>query len=78
MLVMKGSERMGHRKPLYTSPALPPGWVAVPVEAAPEQLRAAQLRSELGGYACSNLAGAYDMLAELYAAMLEAAPKVTP
>lgn len=36
-----------------------------------EMLRAAQLRTELGAYACANLSGAYDLLRELFAVMAE-------
>lgn len=46
---------------------------AVP-EVTPEMLRAAQLNSELGAYACSNLAGAYGCITELFNVMLSAAP----
>ena len=47
---------------------------AVP-EVTPEMLRAAQLNSELGAYACSNWSGAYDCITELFNVMLSAAPK---
>lgn len=41
------------------SPVTPDGWVMVPKELTPEMMRAVQIRSELGGYATSNLSGAY-------------------
>ncbi|KXL65546.1 hypothetical protein AUS22_28155 [Escherichia coli] len=43
------------------SPVTPDGWVMVPKELTPEMMRAVQIRSELGGYATSNLSGAYNM-----------------
>lgn len=54
---------------------LPEGWVAVPLEMTPSQMRAIQLRSEAGGYITSNLSGAYSLLAELWEVALAAAPK---
>ena len=36
----------------------------------PEMLRAAQVRSELGAYACSELSGAYSLIAEIYTVMV--------
>lgn len=41
----------------------------------PEMLRKAQLSTELGTYATSNLAGAYDLITELYQAMFDQAVK---
>jgi hypothetical protein len=38
-------------------------------------LRAAQLKSELGAYATSNLSGAYDLISELYYVMRAEASK---
>ncbi|EPZ0318045.1 DUF551 domain-containing protein [Kluyvera cryocrescens] len=55
--------------------AMPDGWVAVPVEMTPSQMRAIQLRSEVGGYITSNLTGAYSLLSELWEVALAAAPK---
>ncbi|EHY5639468.1 hypothetical protein K4J29_004572 [Escherichia coli] len=46
------------------SPVTPDGWVMVPKELTPEMMRAVQIRSELGGYATSNLSGAYNMFSE--------------
>ena len=38
----------------------------------PEMLRAAQLNTELGSYACCKLAGGYELITELYNVMREA------
>ncbi|HCX5186901.1 TPA: hypothetical protein OZT99_000771 [Escherichia coli] len=54
---------------------LPEGWVVIPVEMTPSQMRAIQLRSEAGGYITSNLTDAYSLLAELWEVALAAAPK---
>ncbi|ELL2831486.1 DUF551 domain-containing protein [Escherichia coli] len=65
--------------PLYTAqpvPVIPDGWVMVPKELAPEMMRAVQIRSELGGYATSNLSGAYNMFSEFWNVAVSAAPKV--
>ncbi len=56
-------------------PAVPEGYALVPVEMTPSQMRAIQLRSEVGGYITSNLSGAYSLLAELWEVALAAAPK---
>lgn len=43
-----------------------------------EMLRAAQLKSELGAYATSNLSGAYDLISELYYVMRAEAGRAEP
>ena len=58
------------------SPGTPDGWVMVPKELTPEMMRAVQIRSELGGYATSNLSGAYNMFSEFWNVAVSAAPKV--
>ena len=58
------------------SPGTPDGWVMVPKELTPEMMRAVQIRSELGGYATSNLSGAYNMFSEFWNIAVSAAPKV--
>ncbi|EIF0742710.1 hypothetical protein LFP95_003736 [Escherichia coli] len=58
------------------SPVTPDGWVMVPKELTPEMMRAVQIRSELGGYATSNLSGAYNMFSEFWNVTVSAAPKV--
>ncbi|MBL7315739.1 hypothetical protein IL404_01155 [Escherichia coli] len=58
------------------SPVIPDGWVMVPKELPPEMMRAVQIRSELGGYATSNLSGAYNMFSEFWNVAVSAAPKV--
>lgn len=55
------------------SPATPEGWVMVPKEMTPEMMRAVQIKSELGGYAASELSGAYDMFAEFWDVAVSAA-----
>ena len=65
--------------PLYTAkpvPVTPDGWVMVPKALTPEMMRAVQIRSELGGYATSNLSGAYNMFSEFWNVAVSAAPKV--
>lgn len=65
--------------PLYTAKPVPvtqDGWVMVPKELTPEMMRAVQIRSELGGYATSNLSGAYNMFSEFWNVAVSAAPKV--
>lgn len=42
------------------------GWVAVPVDMTPEQMRAVQIKSELGAYAAANLSGAYSLFREFW------------
>nr|WP_130078298.1 ead/Ea22-like family protein [Escherichia coli] len=58
------------------SPVTPDGWVIVPKELTPEMMRAVQIRSELGGYATSNLSGAYNMFSEFWNVAVSSAPKV--
>ena len=58
------------------TPVTPDGWVIVPKELTPEMMRAVQIRSELGGYATSNLSGAYNMFSEFWNVAVSAAPKV--
>lgn len=58
------------------SPGIPDGWVMVPKELTQEMMRAVQIRSELGGYATSNLSGAYNMFSEFWNVAVSAAPKV--
>ncbi len=62
--------------PSGNSPVTPDGWVMVPKELTPEMMRAVQIRSELGGYATSNLSGAYNMFSEFWNVAVSAAPKV--
>ena len=60
----------------FNSPVIPDGWVMVPKELTPEMMRAVHIRSELGGYATSNLSGAYNMFSEFWNVAVSAAPKV--
>lgn len=72
----KDGEPRLHIKEPGNSPVTPDGWVMVPKELTPEMMRAVQIRSELGGYATSNLSGAYNMFSEFWNVAVSAAPKV--
>ncbi len=72
----KDGEPRLHIKEPVNSPVTPDGWVMVPKELTPEMMRAVQIRSELGGYATSNLSGAYNMFSEFWNVAVSAAPKV--
>ncbi|HDT4656032.1 TPA: DUF550 domain-containing protein [Escherichia coli] len=72
----KDGEPRLHIKEPGNSPVIPDGWVMVPKELTPEMMRAVQIRSELGGYATSNLSGAYNMFFEFWNVAVSAAPKV--
>ncbi len=72
----KDGEPRLHIKEPGNSPVTPDGWVIVPKELTPEMMRAVQIRSELGGYATSNLSGAYNMFSEFWNVAVSAAPKV--
>ncbi len=63
---------------LYTAPPAPvvlDSYVLVPVDMAPEMMRAVQLNSELGGYAAANLSGAYSLFREFWDVAIAAAPQ---
>ena len=51
------------------------GWVLVPVDMTPEQMRAVQLKSELGSYAAANLSGAYSLFREFWDVAIAASPQ---
>lgn len=72
----KDGEPRLHIKEPGNSPVIPDGWVMVPKELTPEMMRAVQIRSELGGYATSNLSGAYNMFSEFWNVAVSAAPKM--
>ncbi len=72
----KDGEPRLHIKEPGNSPVIQDGWVMVPKELTPEMMRAVQIRSELGGYATSNLSGAYNMFSEFWNVAVSAAPKV--
>lgn len=57
------------------SPVVTDGWVMVPVDMTPEQMRAVQLNSELGAYAAANLTGAYSLFREFWDVAIAAAPQ---
>ncbi len=68
----------GRGVPLYAAPpapVVPDGYALVPVDMAPEMMRAVQLNSELGGYAAANLSGAYSLFREFLAVACRAAGK---
>ncbi len=54
---------------------IPDGWVMVPVDMTPEQMRAVQIKSELGSYAAANLSGAYALFREFWDVSVAAAPQ---
>jgi hypothetical protein len=57
------------------SPVIPGGWVVVPVDMTPEQMRAVQFESELGSYAAANLSGAYSLFREFWDVAVAATPQ---
>lgn len=57
------------------SPVIPDGWKLVPVDMTPEQMRAVQLKSNLGSYATANLSGAYALFHEFWGVAVESAPQ---
>lgn len=48
------------------SPVIPDGYVMVPKDISPEQLRAFQLKTKIGAYVTANWSNAYDSLRELW------------
>ncbi|HHJ0005819.1 TPA: hypothetical protein ACQDK2_005945 [Raoultella planticola] len=48
------------------SPVIPDGYVMVPKDVSPEQLRAFQLKTKIGAYVTANWSDAYDSLRELW------------
>lgn len=58
------------------SPVTQDGWIKCS-ERMPEMMRAVQIKSELGGYATSELSGAYDMFAEFWDVAVTSAPLYT-
>lgn len=57
------------------APVVPDGYAMVPVDMAPEMMRAVQFNSELGGYAAANLSGAYSLFREFWDVAIAAAPR---
>lgn len=57
------------------APVISDGYALVPVDMAPEMMRAVQLNSELGGYAAANLSGAYSLFREFWDVAIAAAPQ---
>lgn len=51
---------------------VPEGWVAVPIQMTPEQMRAVQMQSEIGSHIASNWSGAYSCFQEFWAVALAA------
>uniref|UniRef100_A0A8D6PY67 DUF551 domain-containing protein n=1 Tax=Klebsiella pneumoniae TaxID=573 RepID=A0A8D6PY67_KLEPN len=47
-------------------PGIPDGYVMVPKDVSPEQLRAFQLKTKIGAYVTANWSDAYDSLRELW------------
>lgn len=67
--MLQGAEPVSQR---YT---LRDGWVAVPVDMTPEQMRAVQRDSSLGTFASAHLSGAYDMYREFWDVAVKSVPK---
>lgn len=55
-------------------PDVQDGYALVPVDMAPEQMRAVQINSELGAYAAANLSGAYSLFREFWDVAVKSAP----
>ncbi|MFV5906270.1 hypothetical protein [Klebsiella oxytoca] len=53
----------------------PPGYVMVPKDVSPEQLRAFQLKTKIGAYVTANWSDAYDSLRELWDVAISSAPQ---
>lgn len=54
------------------------GWKLVRRMPDPPMVEAAQMKTEIGQYVCSNWAGAYDTIYELWGKMWDSAPEVKP
>ncbi|WP_320705337.1 hypothetical protein [Enterobacter cloacae] len=67
--MLQGAEHVSNRDELAD------GWVMVPVDMTPEQMRAVQIKSELGSYAAANLQGAYALFREFWDVAIAAAPQ---
>lgn len=65
----------GKAEPVRQRDELPDGYVLVPVDMTPEQMRAVQINSELGAYTATNLTGAYSMFREFWDVAIAAAPQ---
>lgn len=85
-LVMEGDQVIGFTPPDAcraamlqgadgNSPVITDGWVMVQADMTPEQMRAVQIKSELGSYAAANLSGAYSLFREFWDAAVAAAPQ---
>lgn len=70
-----GSQQVMIAEPVSQPYTLRDGWVAVPVEMTPEQMRAVQRDSSLGTFASAHLSGAYDMYREFWNVAIAAAPQ---
>lgn len=73
-----GSQQVMIAEPVSQPYTLRDGWVAVPVEMTPEQMRAVQRDSSLGTFASAHLSGAYDMYREFWNVAIAAAPQQEP
>lgn len=66
--------------PLYRhahpAPVVPDGYVMVPKDVSPEQLRAFQLNTKIGAYVTANWSDAYDSLRELWDVAIAHCPKI--
>lgn len=57
------------------SPVIQDGWKLVPVDMTPEQMRAVQIKSELGSFAAANLSDAYVLFREFWGVAVAAGDK---
>lgn len=58
------------------SAVIPDGYVMVPKDVSPEQLRAFQLNTKIGAYVTANWSDAYDSLRELWDVAIAHCPKI--
>ncbi|HBW7291447.1 TPA: hypothetical protein MFL88_004148 [Klebsiella pneumoniae] len=58
------------------APLVPDGYVMVPKDVSPEQLRAFQLNTKIGAYVTANWSDAYDSLRELWDVAIAHCPKI--
>lgn len=58
------------------APVVPDGYVMVPKDVSPEQLRAFQLNTKIGAYVTANWSDAYDSLRELWDVAIAHCPKI--
>ncbi len=70
----EGSQSFGNSEQL-NSPAVPEGWVMVPIELTPRMITKLQQNTEIGSYIAANWAGAYGLFQKFWDEAIAAAPK---